>query len=216
MLNVQYGCGLSCPDRWQNFDSSPRLRLERLPGFAGIIRAFGRALFPTGARYGDIVKGLPIADGSVDALYCSHVLEHLDRESIETALANSIAILKPGGTFRLVVPDLTWRAERFLSQQNQGNYLAADNFMEATYLGERSAQFTLAQKLRRGLGNSAHLWMYDYALLSQLLIDAGLVDIRRCKFGDSKIEAFTVVEDKGRFVEVGYEELAIEARRPVL
>jgi hypothetical protein len=214
-LNVQYGCGLSCPAGWQNFDSSARLRLERIPGIAGVIRASGKGLFPAAVRYGDIVKGLSIAGGSVEALYCSHVLEHLDRESIVSALANSLALLKPGGTFRLVVPDLTWRAERFLSEQDQGNCYAADNFMEGTYLGDTKPHATLTQKLRRAFGNSAHLWMYDYALLCQLLADAGFAEIRRCKFGDSEIEAFSAVEDESRFIDAGVEELAIEARRPM-
>ena len=30
-LNVQYGCGLSDPEGWKNFDSSPTLRLQKLP-----------------------------------------------------------------------------------------------------------------------------------------------------------------------------------------
>jgi hypothetical protein len=42
---VQYGCGMSCPDLWINFDASPRLWLQQLP-IVG--RAFqrGETVFP--------------------------------------------------------------------------------------------------------------------------------------------------------------------------
>lgn len=37
-LFVQYGCGLAAPDGWINFDASPRLRFERLPGAGAGVR----------------------------------------------------------------------------------------------------------------------------------------------------------------------------------
>lgn len=55
--------------------------------------------------YGDIVRGLPIEEKCAQGIYCSHVLEHIDRKSFEIALQNTLTLLKPGGTFRLVVPD---------------------------------------------------------------------------------------------------------------
>ena len=60
VLYVQYGCGLSCPAGWLNFDASPTLRLQRLPAIG---RLFVNSVrFPDRVHYGDIRKGLPIAD----------------------------------------------------------------------------------------------------------------------------------------------------------
>jgi hypothetical protein len=58
---VQYGCGLSSPDSWINFDASPNLWLERLPvlgrfysGTKNLEGRIVRSRFPENIRYGDI------------------------------------------------------------------------------------------------------------------------------------------------------------------
>ena len=93
---VQYGCGNSCPQDWVNFDASPTLRLQRLPLVGALFRR-GSTVFPAGVRYGDIVKGLSLADDSVDGIYASHVLEHLSLADFARALRNTIRLLRPGG-----------------------------------------------------------------------------------------------------------------------
>ena len=212
---VQYGCGLSCPDGWLNFDASPRLRLERLPAVGRAFDAFGERLFPKGVRYGDIVRGLPVPDGCACAVYCSHVLEHIDRESVMIALKNTYRILKPGGVFRLVVPDLAWRAEEFVRAHERGDPSAADEFMRKSHLGQGNSASGLMNRLRQVLGNSDHRWMYDEAAMTTLLASTGFVGIRRCRHGDAADQAFALVEDEGRFVDAGHVELALEARRAI-
>ena len=113
-LYVQYGCGCSAPGGWRNFDASPTLRFERLP-LIGRLYTKNKSRFPANVAYGDIVKGLPIAPGSCDGVYCSHVLEHLSLDGFRTALRNTHGLLRPGGVFRLVVPDLEYYAKRYLS-----------------------------------------------------------------------------------------------------
>lgn len=210
---IQYGCGLSCPDGWLNFDASPRLRIERLPIVRQALGGSGKILFPKGVRYGDIVRGLPLPDGSAKAVYCSHVLEHIDRTSIVTALRNTYRILRPGGVFRLVVPDLAWRAEEFVSAHGRGDINAADAFMRTCHLGQKEAATGVMKRARQVFGNSDHRWMYDEAGMTALLDRAGFVAIRRCHFGDAEDQAFSLVENEGRFVDSGNYELALEARR---
>ena len=211
-LCVQYGCGLSCPEGWLNFDASPRLRIESHPLLGKVLSLSEKALFPKGVLYGDIVTGLPVENESVDYAYCSHVLEHLDRQSIVCALDNTYRMLKPCGVFRLVVPDLTWRVERLLEAQKQKSSIATDEFMDSCRLGERAPYKGAIGKLRLLYGNSMHRWMYDFALLSQLLKEAGFENIRRCEFGDAKADIYQAVESENRFVDAsGNAELAIEA-----
>ena len=46
------------------------------------------------------------ADGSVEEVYASHVLEHLShRDELPCALREIARVLRPGGLFRLSVPD---------------------------------------------------------------------------------------------------------------
>lgn len=213
-LYIQYGCGLSCPDGWLNFDGSPTLRVERLPLFGGAMRRAGKAVFPGNVLYGDIVKGLPVKKGVASGVYSSHVLEHLDRTSVSRALSNTYDLLAPGGAFRLVVPDLSWRTQQFIKAHEKGCWSAADDFMTCTYLGVFEPSSGIRDRLRTIFGNSAHRWMYDFALMKRLLEDAGFSDIRRCKFGDAVDPMFALVEEYDRFYDGGHEELAIEARRP--
>jgi len=102
---IQYRCGWSAPAGWRNFDASPTLRFERLP-LIGKIYTKNKARFPDNVEYGDIVKGLPVKDSSCEAVYCSHVLEHLSCEDFRRALKNTFEMLGSGGVYRLVVPDL--------------------------------------------------------------------------------------------------------------
>ena len=214
-LYVQYGCGTSCPDGWVNFDASPNLRLQRLPVVGALFRR-GDVVFPAGARYGDIVKGLPIADNSADAVYASHLLEHLALADFRLALRNTFRMLKPGGIFRLVVPDLAARARKYLAMAGAGDTGASAWLMRSTCLGEEQRSCGLPGLARSLLGNSAHRWMWDAASLSEELRQAGFVAIRPCRFNDAEDPAFRQVEEASRFYDglVEADECALEARKP--
>ena len=218
-LYVQYGCGFSVGDGWVNFDSSPTLRIERVPIVGGPLSARfsgNRRRFPAVVRYGDICRGLPIADGLVQGCYASHVLEHLSFEDLRAALANTIRMLAPGATFRLIVPDLHERARRYVAEADGNSPDAAAKFMRSTHLGHERRPRTLIQYLRHLIGGSMHLWMWDVHAMSAELSRAGFVNIRRCQFGDSPEPMFARVEDKGRFFDEGegIAECAIEAKKP--
>ncbi len=212
---VQYGCGLSCPDGWLNFDASPRVRIEKSFVLGSLFRVSGKVLFPPSVRYGDIVRGLPVPERSAKAVYCSHVLEHIDRYSVATALKNTLEMLVPGGVFRLVVPDLLWRAESFVKQGRNGSCGAADDFMRRSHLGREAPSTGIIRRAHLLFGNSDHRWMYDEATMRALLTDAGFESIRRCEFGDSEDPMFALVENKARFIDEGNKELALEAKRPM-
>ena len=64
--------------------------------------------------------------------------------------------------------------------------------------------------LRTWLGNSAHLWMWDFAAMRGELQDRGFVEIRRAEYGDSAYAPFRDVEDEDRWQGC----LGVECRRP--
>lgn len=217
---VQYGCGFSTADGWLNFDSSPTLRIERIPAIGSAVSALlsgNRQRFPSVVRYGDICKGLPLADASVLGCYASHVLEHLSLEDMREALANTFRILAPGGTFRLIVPDLQGRANRYVAAAGNASPDAAVQFVRSTLLGQERRPQTPLQYLRHLVGGSMHLWMWDLHSMSAELSRAGFVHIRRCEFGDAADPMFAKVERKDRFFDegLGLPECAIEALRPI-
>src|SRR5262249_48830999 len=151
--------------------------------------------FPDGVRYGDILKGLPIADGTADGVYASHVLEHLSLADCATALRNTFRLLRPGGGFRLVIPDLECRARKDFERLGGGDAQANSWFMRNTGLGKERRERGVAALARAVLGNTAHLWMWDEGSMAAALRQAGFVDIRRCRFNDGADPAFRLVED---------------------
>lgn len=81
-LNV--GCGDHFAPDWNNLD------LVSMPGVIDY----------------DIRKPLPYPDVCLDAVYASHVLEHLRPDDGLRLLQEFYRVLKPGGILRIVVPDL--------------------------------------------------------------------------------------------------------------
>ncbi len=209
-LFVQYGCGLSAPKEWVNFDASPTLRIQKTPILNTLLKSQLNVQFPDNVLYGDIVAGLPIADNSADALYCSHVLEHLALEDFRIALRHSFKVLKKGGIFRCILPDLEFAAREYLKSLDAGNDEASLEFMgPATLLGLTNRHKGIKGMAASYFGNSLHLWMWDRKSLTKELMDAGFEIVRPCSFGDSTEKAFSFVEDEGRFTNA----LALECRK---
>jgi hypothetical protein len=202
---VHYGCLFSAPESWLNFDASPTLRFERVPLVGQLYTKNGRR-FPPNVRYGDIVRGLPVPEYSCRGLYCSHVLEHLALIDCRKALKNSFRYLLPGGLFRMVLPDLESLARNYLANPSS---TAAHRFMRESILGFEDRRRGFMGLLCSWLGNSRHLWMWDYKALEQELRHVGFKEIRRADFGDAPDPHFADVEEKGRFEG----SLAIECKR---
>lgn len=166
---VQYGCGWSAPDGWLNFDASPTLKFERIP-LIGSLYTKNDNRFPRNVRFGDIVQGLPIENGSAEGVYASHVLEHLSRNDCMVALKNTFELFKSGGVFRLVVPDLESRARAYLQAlEKTPDSEANDAFMRGAHLGREVRAKGLFQRLRESLGHSSHLWVWDEASMTRVL-----------------------------------------------
>ncbi len=194
---VQYGCGFTAPDSWINYDASPTLQFERLP-LLGKLYTRNRQRFPANVIYGDIVAGLPEKTDSCDAIYCSHILEHLTYEDFCTALKNTYNILKPGGTFRGVVPDLRTAVNDYIENADHSDAPASE-LMRSTMLGLESRKKGISALVKNLYGNSKHLWMWDYRSLSFELKKTGFTNIRPAMFGDAADPLFSFVEEEGRF-----------------
>lgn len=200
---IHFGCGLCAPNEWSNYDSSPTLRLGKLPLVGALVPAGPYGRFPANVLYGDIVKGLPVTPETAELLYCSHVLEHLSLADLRTALRNCRRILREGGVFRLVLPDVEYIINEYC---NDVSDQAALRLMENTLLGCIKRDRGLQGLLRSWLGNSRHLWMWDYKSLAAELRDAGFHNVRRASYNDSLHKAFRLVEQPDRWTnELGIE-----------
>jgi hypothetical protein len=206
-LLVQYGCGWSSVDGWLNFDSSPTLRLERIPLIGRFVCKNARR-FPHNVEFGDVVKGLPLNNDSVSYLYCSHVLEHLALDDFRVALKESFRILERGGVFRFVLPDFENAIAKYVANQDPN---AVSEFLEGTILGQKSRRRGLLGFVAEWVGGSSHRWMWDYKGMKQELEMAGFSEVRRATFGDSSYLVFGSIEDEGRWIG----ELGVECKKPI-
>jgi hypothetical protein len=163
---------------WINFDNSFSLWLGQhkfLSSFAGALalltlaqRSFIAFAREADIRYGDGAAGLPLASASVEVLYSSHMLEHLDREEAVRFLAEARRLLVSGGVLRVAVPDLRMLAEKYLASGD------AEAFMGSTSLTIEKPKGLFAKlKYIFFTGFRNHHWMYDSASLAKLLIEAG-------------------------------------------
>ncbi|HEY8920717.1 MAG TPA: methyltransferase domain-containing protein [Chitinophaga sp.] len=200
-LYVQYGSGpYTAPAGWKNFDASPTLRLQQLPVIGKLLKKRMHVAFHPDALLGDILKGLPgIAENSCDGVYCCHVLEHLSYADCITAIRNTYRILKPGGLFRCVLPDLECAAWRYIDNLRSNDPEANVKFMEETLLGRQQRVRGMRQLIQTAFGNKEHQYMWDHTSLTHQLQQAGFRQVRRCAFNDAADEMFKRVEEEIRF-----------------
>lgn len=191
LLRINVGCARSPTPGWTNFDNSLSVRLAKLPVVPELLKRLGMLVDAqyemiefarkNDIRHADVRRGLPVPDDSVEVLYSSHMVEHLDRSEVERFLRDARRILKPGGIIRLVVPDLRRMAEAYL----RGG--TADRFVEETRLALKPPR-SLAQRLRFLLvGPRHHLWMYDGESLAALLEAHGFRDAAVLPPGQTRI-----------------------------
>lgn len=192
MIRINVGCGKTPTNGWRNFDNSPSLRLARYPRLAAIAAKLGfvnerqiefiRFAREHAIEFGDAARGLPLEAGTVDVIYTSHMLEHLDRADAERFLRAATRLLRPGGTIRIAVPDLKKLVDAYVASGD------GDAFMSASYLAEPRPKRLIPRLASVIIGERNHQWMYDGRSLSALLVRAGFVDARILLPGETGIE----------------------------
>lgn len=90
---LNFGCGETFHPAWVNLDSSP--------------------VAPQVIAH-DLHEPFPFPAHSFDAVYGSHVLEHLEPDAAIRLLTECHRVLKPGGIARIVAPDLEAIARLYL------------------------------------------------------------------------------------------------------
>jgi predicted SAM-dependent methyltransferase len=226
LIRLNLGCGLQTPRGWVNIDGSWNARLAKFPNLRRIAAAVhllssDKAAIPWSSNVfiHDIRKPLPFADGSVSAVFASHVLEHLYRVEAQQLIRESLRVLCSGGVLRLIVPDLQAIVEEYCTRRRQ-DQSPGDSQSPADVLNQRLLMRGPSPPKRNFLSRiydslndfHSHKWMYDAQSLTALLLSAGFTDIQRKTSGDSLIENIAAVEDPSRILDG----VCIEARKPAL
>jgi SAM-dependent methyltransferase len=216
MFNI--GCGIRMNPEWNNVDFSYLVRLRRHMTLARLLHKMKILSDVRWERLPridpdiivhDLRKGIPAPDNSVDVVYHSHVLEHIDREVAPLFLRECLRVLRPGGVLRVVVPDLEMAAENYLraiADLDSGRQEGLEPLDAATdfLFGQMVRRYNFATRLQppavrvlerlvRGdarKDGEAHRWMYDRYSLAELLRHVGLRDPIRQQAHTSLVEGW--------------------------
>jgi len=202
---------------WNNVDWSWLLRLAHWPRFASLLHTTGilsdfrnerlRRL-DSDAICWDLRRGVPFPDGVFDVVYHSHVLEHIEREAVPGFLSECLRVLKPGGTLRVVVPDLERLARRYVStlERPSGRVVDAeydsavndilDQLVRQTPKARSSQPFAVRLLEAVFVGDTSrsgerHRWMYDRFSLHRLLLGVGFYRVTVLDERTSEIEGWS-------------------------
>jgi SAM-dependent methyltransferase len=217
MLILNLGCGTktSAHPAVVNLDRSIYLRirchplLRRLgPLLARGSRRVNLDLLPDNIRVHDISRGLPYETGSVDVVYHSHLLEHLDRDVALDLLREGRRVLRSGGVQRIVVPDLERLCRQYLasleycllqSAASAGHVQRIADLLEQSVRRESFGSsrqvpwrrwlegLLLGDARRRG---ETHQWMYDRVTLPHLLSELEFQEVSVQRFDTSWIPSW--------------------------
>jgi predicted SAM-dependent methyltransferase len=192
--------------RHERAETGAQTRVRRLNWGCGRDGRYGwinldRTAGPGVDLVADIREGLPIESGTIDYVVGFHALQELAYTELAPALAELLRVLRPGGTLRLAVPDLDAGIRAYTEHEDDDFPLAPD---EARSRGGRFIAHVLSR------GRSRTLFTFDFA--EELLLDAGFVDVTRCRSGETASRSRDIVELDER--EGERESLFIEATRP--
>lgn len=203
ILNL--GCGSRTSTRAVNIDFSIHVRLHRwLPNQLAPLIFAGRRLERFRALEGEILvhdlrKGIPAEDGTVDVVYHSHVLEHIDRDAVPGFFREVHRVLRAGGIHRIVCPDLERLARRYLEsleERSPDHDRAVAAIIEQSVRREahgssmqrpwrrRLEKLLLGDARKRG---ETHQWMWDRVNLGAALEGAGFHSVQVMSYERSNI-----------------------------
>jgi SAM-dependent methyltransferase len=159
IIKLNLGCGPSGIEGWINYDWGMLPILSKVPKIRQCLIDF--KILPQNYNVDwpkihlvDIRHKLPLEDGTVDYIYCSHVLEHFKKYETLNILKECQRVLKKDGTIRIVLPDLKYFID---------NYKNAEVF---------NHDFFGYEKDKQGYQNifiRGHQWMYDEPSFKEVL-----------------------------------------------
>jgi predicted SAM-dependent methyltransferase len=184
---LHIGCFNVPAEGWHNTDVTPHLWLARLPGAAPLLHAVGklsderirehRAGIFRRVHYLDVTKRFPYKDDTFRAAFCSHVLEHIARDSVAHFFQEVRRVLRPGGIFRVVVPSLEIAIAEYRPD-------APEACLEAIF------------ENRHSWAKNVHKWMYTRESLARTFEENGFVSVSKEAFRTGRMPDLNSLDNR--------------------
>lgn len=162
--------------------AQPRIRLnlgcgyQQIAGFIGV--DFDESLDPDVVSPIDDLSWLP--DNSVDMIYASHCLEHLDYEQSKVALREWLRVLKPAGWLDVTVPDINQVYLLYKKGAKWGDYSQPidEVYINATAFGANLLAEAIPEMADTyGGPGHAHKQIFIGDMLNNRLLECGFVEV---------------------------------------
>lgn len=144
-------------------------------------------------------ENISLKNSSCSVVFASHVFEHIPHIRLPIILAEINRILKKGGILRILTPDLEKICNAYVKKDFKFFKKARaedENIRKDLGLGGALMNFIVSpgqdtvlfdRSLNKFISGMAHLYCYDYYMLSKILQDCGF-KTRKAKFNDSQFK----------------------------
>lgn len=132
----------------------------------------------------DLRLGIPAEDSSLEAVYHSHLLEHLNYKEGLSFIAEIHRVMQPNGLHRIIIPDLEAYAKAYLSKDS----ILLEKYREHILKNDHEIYKTPASIFMGMLHNHEHKWGWDWETIKWALERQGFKDIKRTLFQESEFE----------------------------
>ncbi len=193
-----------------NLGTGPDYRLE------GWLNTDINPCYSRAVAYLDATRRFPLADRTFDYVHSEHMIEHLTFPQGLGMLRECFRVLRPGGRIRVATPDLRVYVDLFREDGSdvQDRYLKYHVEKFLPDVGVANACFVINNEFR----NWGHQFVYDKETLVHAFEQAGFVDLKDRRTGESDDEVLRGIEFHGNVVRNEemdrFETMVLEARRP--
>ena len=153
-----------------------------------------------GFKVAGTAANIDLPDACCDVVFCSHVVEHIPHTQLPLVLSEVNRVLKVGGVFRVLTPDLKRVATAYANSDEEFFNKAREedtSLRDDLGLGGAFMNFIVSpgqdtilvnRNLTEFIAGYAHLYCYDFKMLETMLRGLGFDDCAQPEFCESKID----------------------------
>jgi len=148
----------------------------------------------------DVTDGLPFTSASVENIYTSHFIEHINFTEGKEFIGECYRVLKPGGILRIICPDIDIWIDKLYNQDDSKFFegykkaLNVDTWENELYR-EYDNITTPIELFNSMIFNWGHRWMWNFKSIQDLLNFHGFERVRKLALGEGDLFQLSTIEN---------------------